>query len=846
MSLRVFSSTGAGETPALPVVALVISLLSTVAFSAEEKANAVDPAAFLKTYCVECHGAEKQKGDRRYDELSFPLADELGVIEIQDAIDQLNLGDMPPRKASKHPESAELAAAIDALTQQVELAQEKLAGAGGQTVLRRLNRREYLNTVGDLFGMPMDTFDPTTKFPRDQTVEHMDNLGDALVTSGYLLDQYLEAADKIVERALGMTKQPEEKNWHFQGKFDQGQELRYSHGKVYDFRYLCVYEVPNTVNHEGGYAAISQFEEGVPADGLYEVKVLAHSLNRDTPYDPKIFGMDFREPFRLGIVPGDKRAGTMHHPQPIEPQLAEVTVKDGEPEWYTMQVWLEKGQSPRFIFPNGMQNCRQAFAKIAREYKGHWPKDDPFNGSIVEARRIVLQHGKMPHIRMHEVKVRGPLYEAWPPAHQERIFGKEGFSEKRTREILHQFADRAYRRPATEEEVDHLMQVVAARKAEGHSPRQAAKDALKAVLCSPAFLYLTEPGQGKSDEARLGAHDLAARLSYFLWSTMPDGELRAKADSSELLKADVLAAQLDRMLKSPKASEFREGFLDAWLNLRSLGDMPPDRDTFGVYYAKGLQTAMKQETQLFLQHLMESNGPITDFLDSDYTFVNKPLANHYRLPIEEFAPEKAHEFRRVSLEKDPRRGGLLGMGSVLTVTANGIETSPVVRGVWLLENILGTPPPKPPDDVPAIDPDVRGTTTIRDRLTKHRESATCYDCHMKIDPPGFALENFDPIGGWRTHYPAGRKQGPKIDSSGELASGEPFAGVDEFKKLMLDRRDLFARMLTERLLTYAIGRRVEALDRPEVDRIVEKVAESGYGMRTLMEEVVASPIFQSP
>ncbi len=826
---------------------LVLGILLAAFLTADRGvARDIDPVLFLKTYCVECHGPEEQKGDRRYDQTTFPLTDELGVIEIQDAIDQLNLGDMPPRKAKRHPEPAELSGAIAALTREVETAHAALAGTGGQTLLRRLNRREYLNTVGDLFAMPMETFDPTAKFPRDQTVEHMDNLGDALVTSGYLLDQYLDSADRLVERALGMTQQPEERTWEFRGNFDQGQELRYSHGKVHNFRYLCVYEVPNTVNHEGGYAAISEFAEGVPADGHYEIRVLAQAMHRDTPYDPKIFRMDFAEPFRLGIVPGDRRAGTLHHPQPIEPQLAEVTVNDGEPEWHTMTVWLEKGQTPRFIFPNGMQNCRGAFSRIASQYKDQWPKEDPYTGGIVEARRIVLQHGKMPHIRIHEVRVRGPIHEQWPPASQALVFGEEGFREDRMAEILRGFADRAYRRPATDEEVDRLMAVAGERRSRGHSPRQATKDALKAVLCSPAFLYLTEPGRVEEGATRLGPHDLASRLSYFLWSTMPDAELRRLADSGELTDPGVLAGQLDRMLESPRLEAFVSGFLDAWLNLRSLGDMPPDRDAFGVYYAKDLQNAMKRETRLFLQHLIETNGPLTDLLDADYTFVNKALAEHYRLPVDGFAPETAHEFRRVGLESDPRRGGLLGMGSVLTVSANGIETSPVVRGVWLLENVLGTPPPKPPDNVPPIDPDVRGATSIRDRLTKHRESATCHDCHMKIDPPGFALENFDPIGAWRTHYPAGKKEGPRIDASGELAGGETFADVTGFKKLMLEKRDLFTRMLTERLLTYAAGRRMEALDRPEIDRIVAEVARKDYGMRTLIEEVVASPVFQAP
>ena len=800
------------------------------------------PQAFLKDYCIDCHGAEKQKGDRRFDELSFPLKDKAAAIDAQDIIDQLTLGDMPPKKAAQ-PADAQRTAMIDQLTQMVADARESLQTTGAQTVLRRLNRREYLNTIGDLFAMDMTSFDPTAKFPRDQTVGQMDNIGDALVTSGYLLDQYLDAADQIVEKALGTTEKPAERTWHFDKNFQQGQELSYSHKRVYGFRYLCVYEVPNTVNHEGGYAAIHEFGEGVPADGIYEIKVLAHAMNRHHPYDVDIFKMDPEDPFRLGIVPGDVRVGTLHHPQPIEPQLAEVTVRDGEPEWYTMKVWLEKGQTPRFIFPNGMKNCRNAFQKIASLYRDQWPKDDPYTGGIVEARRVVLQHGKMPHIRIHEVDIRGPIFDQWPPQQQQIVFGKDGFDAGRSREILQTFADRAYRRPATEAEVDRLMAVVAKRQADGHSPREAVMDALKAVICSPAFLYLNEPDQSKK-QAELSAHDLAARLSYFLWSTMPDANLRAAADRGELLKPEVLRTQMERLLAHPRSENMVRGFLDSWLNLRALGDMPPDRDAFDLYYAKDLQNAMKRETQLFMRHLIDANGPVTDFLDCDYAFVNKPLANLYELPVS-FAGKAAHEFQKVSLQ-DRRRGGLLGMGSVLTVSANGIETSPVIRGVWLLNNVFGTPPPPPPDNVPPIDPDVRGAKSIREIITRHRESATCYGCHQKIDPPGFALENFDPIGAWRTRYTLGKKKGPEIDPSGELPSGEAFKDVTEFKKLLMDRQPLFIRMLTERLLTYATGRRMEALDRPVVNGIVNDLTRQGQGLHSLIDAVVQSSIFRRP
>jgi len=810
---------------------------------------------FLNTYCIDCHGPHKQKGDRRFDELASPPQNELDIIEFQDIIDQLNLGDMPPSKADQ-PTEEEVAQAIKAFTQQVAQASESLESSGGQTVLRRLNRREYLNTIEDLVGCNMETFDPTTKFPTDQKAEHMDNVGAALVTSGYLLDQYLDAADAVIDRALGMTEKPEPQSWTFNKDFDQGQELQYSHKRVYNFRYLCVYEVPNTTNHEGGYAAIEKFKEGVPADGFYTVKVLAHALNRDHPYKDSIFGTDFSDPFRLGIVPGDHTVGLLHHPQPIEPQLAEVTIKDADkPQWYEMSVWLDKGQTPRFIFPNGMANCRQAFARIARDYKSHWPKDDPYKGGIVEARRIVLQHGQMPHIRIHEVQIDGPHFDAWPPPAQKLVYGEKGFQAENTREILNRFADRAYRRPATREEVDRLMQIVATREAVGRTPREACNDALKAVLCSPSFLYLAEPGskslfrRGKAAEF-LNAHDLASRLSYFLWSTMPDEELRQTANDNSLLNPKVLQEQLDRMLKDKRSDEFIAAFLDAWLNLRYLGEMPPDRSAFGEYYSQSLEEAMKSESQLFTRHLIESDGPITDYLDADYSFLNKPLAEHYDLKdaVAQFAAGEGHIFQRVSLPEKSHRGGLLGMASVLTVTANGIETSPVTRGVWLLENVFGTPPSPPPDNVPPIDPDIRGATTIRDQLSKHRESTTCYECHRKIDPPGFALENYDPIGGWRSRYPKGNNPngGPPIDASGELASGEAFGGVEEFKKLLQspNRVKLFTSMLTERLLSYSTGRRLDPSDHQEVERIAAEVAEADYGMRTLIQKVVASEAFR--
>jgi hypothetical protein len=403
-------------------------------------------------------------------------------------------------------------------------------------------------------------------------------------------------------------------------------------------------------------------------------------------------------------------------------------------------------------------------------------------------------------------------------------------SEEQMRRNLARFASRAYRRPAQPEEIDRLLQLIAVRRQAGKSPLEAYADGLKAILCSPSFLYLDE-----ADDTQLSSYALASRLSYFLWSSMPDEELLELAAQDKLQEPETLRAQVERLLKDPRSDAFIEGFLASWLTLRDLGSMPPDRSKFNEYYHYDLQQAMRQETQLFTRHLIDRNLSIANFLHSDFTFVNKPLAKFYGL-----APPEGHEFQRVQLG-DGRRGGLLGQASVLTVTANGIDTSPVVRGVWLLENILGTPPSPPPPDVEPLDPDIRGATTIREQLQKHRSVASCYDCHRKIDPLGFALENFDPIGGWRETY-NGRT---KIDAAGELPTGQAFQDVQGLKEILVQRRDQFATALATKLLAYATGRPAESSDRGHVDQIVARLKESGYGLHDLIELVVVSPPFQS-
>jgi hypothetical protein len=794
--------------------------------------------AFFSTYCQECHGPEKQKGDRRFDQLALPVAAPGTLIELQDIIDQLNLGEMPPAKAERQPEPTAVRETVALLTQLVAEGQARFASTGGQTVLRRLNRREYLNTVGDLLGLNMLMFDPTAKFPRDQVAMHMDNLGDTLRTSGYLLNQYLDAADQVVEKALAQLEQPREQTWRFADDFRQQPELR-QHREANGFRFMALYETTQSDKHEGAYGPLLNFLQGVPADGFYEVRVKAEAKFRRNPYDPNFFGTDLSMPLRLAVVAGNAKAGAMHLPQPIEPQLGEVVLKDDEAEWHTFPVWLDRGFAPRFTFPNGMLSVRNAYARVMRTYNKLFPEEVRGATGIVAHRFAVLRHGQIPQIRIHEVEIRGPLVGPWPTAAYRAIVGDKPFAPERTREILENFAHRAYRRPARAEEVDRLMAVVETRRRQGKAPFEAMKDGLKTALCSPAFLYLVEPEATPDKDRLLSAHALAARLSYFLWSTMPDAELRRLADKGDLLKPAVLQTQARRLLASPRSEAFITGFVDAWLNLRSLGDMAPERSTFTRYYAQNLQPAMKRETQLFTRDLIARNESIVRFLDADYTFANRPLARLYGM-ADAVEPATGHEFHRIKFNT-PERGGLLGQASVLTVSANGIETSPVIRGVWVLENILGTPPAPPPDNVPPIDPDIRGAKSMREILAKHRDNPGCYDCHRKIDPLGFALERFDPIGALRSCY----EKGGAIDTSGELPGGQRFADVAGLKKVLAGRKDQFARMLTERLLSYACGRRMEALDRPAVDRILAATKADDYRFRDLFDELVASPAFRS-
>jgi hypothetical protein len=412
---------------------------------------------------------------------------------------------------------------------------------------------------------------------------------------------------------------------------------------------------------------------------------------------------------------------------------------------------------------------------------------------------------------------------------------------------LRRFLPRAFRRPVSDDELQRYLKPVDMALEEGQSFEQAMRTGLKMALCSPRFLFLTEK-HGKLDDFAL-----ASRLSYFLWNSMPDEKLLKAARRGKLSQPGVLHGQVERMLKSPRAAALTENFLGQWLNLRQINFTAPDKQLYPEFDDL-LQWSMVRETHLFFRELLRQDLSVLNFVDSDFTMLNERLARHYGID-----GVKGLKFRKVALRPEYHRGGVLAQGSVLKVSANGTTTSPVVRGVWVLDRILGKAPKPPPANVPAIEPDIRGATTIREQLAKHREVANCASCHKNIDPPGYALENYDVIGGWRERYrtletrsnevvlgefvEVAYSEGSAVEAGDMLADGRTFTDLAGLKKLLLEDPDQIARALTEKLLVYATGNRLEYDDRDAVEQIVAQMRQQKYGLRSLVHAVVQSELF---
>ena len=755
----------------------------------------------LDRYCVRCHNQRQQTAGLILDQLDLK---EVGLhAEVwEKVVRKLRGGSMPPFNMPR-PDQA----SIQALVAVIEAGLDEAATAQpepGRTSIHRLNRTEYTNAIRDLLALNIDG---DALLPSDESGFGFDNIADVLSLSPGLLERYLSAARKISRLAVGDPEmRPVSTTVSIPGA--QRQNDRMNDDLPFGSR--------------GGTA----FEHYFPLTGEYILRVhlhrsvlagvihgFAHRENIDVWVEGKRI-----EQFTLG---GRSPRGESELPQKhdllADPRMADV------------------GLETRFTASAGTRIVGVTFRKVNAAPEGLAPAEFPL-------RSLSFSDGN-PRARMSvdAIEITGPFNARLPnnTPSRTRVFlcrpPNPHDAERCARTILENLARRAYRRPVSTADVEPLLDFYRARAQKSFD--DGIQYALQRLLVSPEFLFRIQSDPVTAPQGipyRVSDLELASRLSFFLWSSIPDDELIALASEGRLSNPSVLETQTRRMLQDQKVLALMTNFAGQWLHLRNMLTIAPDPHRFPEFNDT-LREAFKRETELFIQHQLVEDRSVLELLSADYTFLNEPLANHYGI-----RNVYGSHFRRVALD-DPTRVGLLGHASILTVTSDSTRTSPVKRGKWLLDNLLGTPPPPPPPDVPALPDNDQGNqlTSVRDRLERHRRNAACASCHATMDPLGFALENFDAIGRWRRH-----DAGTTIDASGALPDGTAFNGPHELNDLLQSRQEQFVNTVIEKLLTYALGRGLEYYDMPTVRAIAREAALQEYRWSSLVLGIAKSVPFQ--
>ncbi|MFO0945847.1 MAG: DUF1592 domain-containing protein [Planctomycetota bacterium] len=726
---------------------------------------------FLQKHCLECHGEKEPAGGLALHKFKEKDSITKHRKVWKKVAHNIRTHAMPPEEKPR-PDADEVESIAAWIT--TELNNFDCSGQHdpGRVTIRRLNREEYNNTIRDLVGI---AFRPADDFPSDDVGYGFDNIGDVLSLSPLLLEKYLSAAEQIVNKAI-VTDDPR-----------RSKLVRVPGDKLAMTE--TVRGLDDGTRLITGLGAV-HCEYFARTEGDYILRVKAYGEQAGT------------EPVKMSISVD----GRFVH-------FANVTATRDEPKIFEKRIKLAEGG-------------RKIAATFLNDYSR--PTDpDPTKRD----RNLAVSH----------IEIEGPIgLEPTPlPESHTRIIFRQPTLETEgecAREIVERFATRAFRRPVPPEEVARYLKLYDLARTEGDGFEQGIQLALQGILVSPHFLFRIEVDKDPKDPKAIHPitdFELATRLSYFLWSTMPDEELFALAREGKLREGDNLASQIKRMLADPKSKEFVENFAGQWLQLRSLMLLAPDTKRFPEF-DDSLRAAMREETLLFFETVMKEDRSILDFIDADFTYLNGRLAKHYGIPGVD-----GSEFRRVALPPGPR-GGILTQASILTVTSNPTRTSPVKRGKWILEELLGEPPPPPPPNVPELEAQGQSLTgTLRQKMEQHRSNPSCASCHARLDPLGFGLENFNAIGGWRD------KEGDfPIDASGELPDGSRFQGPAELKQILKSKQAEFRRCLTEKMLTYALGRGLEYYDQCAVDEIVEALAADGNRFSRLILEVASSEPFQ--
>ena len=777
--------------------------------------------------------------------------------------DRAASGEMPPKKKPR-PAASDLAAFTNSLAAILLKTDRERIDAEGRATQRRLNRYEYEDTLGDLLLLPY--LEVKSFLPEDSEANGFNKCGDALDVSHVQMARYLSAAEFALRQAMSPQASRPETTTNRYYTWDQG-------------AFFGAIKLEGPLNRRTfplvGYQLQRDLmqaehpERGNPGHERREQEALAVVVSTYEPTEIRF--NNFRAPvagkyriclcaYSVWLGPKYQDAASGHRSEPVTlysdrapgllRKLGSFDVNP-EPTVREIEAYLLAGETIR-------PDAARFFRSRPPDHKN--PLEAP-EGS--------------PSVAFRWMEVEGPLIDQWPPASHQLLFadlprtnheahaethkrfapppGVEVVSDNPQRDgekLLRDFMQRAYRGPVADADVQRFLAVIHHALQAGHSFTDSMLAGYTAILSSAGFLYFNEkPG-------RLADGALAERLSYFLWNSSPDAELRRIAARGELHRPKILRQQTERLLNDPRSSRFVADFLNYWLDLRLIEGTAPDTELYPDYQLDDLLVeSMISETQLFFEQMIKGNLAVTNLVASDFAMLNERLANHYGIDGVEGVG-----FRPVKLPKDSMRGGLLTQASVLKVTANGTTTSPVKRGVWIMTRLLGKPPLPPPPNVPALEPDIRGATTIREQLARHRSQESCAACHRNIDPAGFALESFDVMGGWRERYRVvgggepvkgiGHNgiyyhfgSGPGVDASGELPDGRAFRDVRDLKRLLLKDDEQLARNLVQQLAIYATGAPMQFSDRPQIAKILARSRKEGYGVRTLIHEIVQSDMF---
>ncbi len=806
--------------PAFLFPSLFIALAAARGFGAAPPSSSAGLDTVVKPFftehCAKCHGEKKQKGDLRVDTLKIDFDSPKIMGHWEEIMNRINSGDMPPDDVDKRPKPDDIARVAEWISGQLHEAEVAMQASGRERVaFRKLSREEYANTIRDLLGVNFDVKGPTG-LPEDPDWKGFERIGSVLTLSPAHVEKYLGAADAILDEALSIRPEPKR------------DVIRWT---PFEMRWK---------NFAPEYQA-----RGI-ADQV-RIEIVPNNYTSDSwPVDIKTTGMYVVRMKLSGLRPEGGRAPRLKlYMTSIDKTLIEQDVDAPEDQPITIEarVHLVAGKYPVRIInsvPGPNPEARRSRHSGTPNAFTTTQSRVPWQMKLTDDDFKPIQ----PTLIIDSVEWDGPIVDAWPTAAHQRIFfggDKATKDAAYAREIVSRFAETAWRRPVQPAEVDRLMKPVEQAQKLGDSFEIAVKNGLMAAMCSKSFVYLEE-GNAAKTATQLNDWELASRLSYFLWSSTPDQRLLDLARAGKLHETETLRGEVRRMLGDPKAAVLADSFPRQWLQLRRVGMFPPDKVLYPDY-DENLEESMVGETVGYFADVLKRDGRLREFLDSDWTMVNERLARHYGID-----GIRGDALQRVSLQPGQHRGGLLTQASILSLTSDGTRHRPVHRGVWVLESIIGRPPPPPPANVPALGTPAANVpkSTVREKLEQHRSDPNGTACHSKIDPLGMAFDNYDAIGRWRTVETVrdGVGADPLLDPSGVLTDGRKFTDARELKQLLLADVDKFARAFTEKLATYALRRGMTFSDREELKTVTETSKAGDYKLASLIESLATSPLFQ--